>query len=131
MRKIYFVVIAFAMQSTAFAKDNIPAGVYMELFYGAKSGGGKEHHSLVAKLKKDDVLQGFEFFCISGRSRSAANVPGYAVDRERRIPPTLAKNCKGSAAILMGPVQGENIEQLEKHLDSNYMHLYSDIRVIY
>jgi hypothetical protein len=131
MRKVVFILAVIAIHSTVFAKGTIPAGIYMELYYGAKSGGGSEHHVLVAELKKDDALQGFEFFCINGRSRSAdSNVPGYAIDRERRLPPNLAKNCKGSAAVLMGPVQGENIEQLEKHLDSNYMHLYSELRIV-
>jgi hypothetical protein len=130
LKAALFILVVF-IHPIAFAKGAIPTGVYMELFFGVKSGGRSNHHMLVAQLKKDETLQGFEFFCINGRSRSAdSNIPAYAIDRERRLPPSLSKKCNGSAAVLMGPVQGENLEQLKSHMDSNYMHIYYDLRIV-
>ena len=101
MRRLILFTLTTALASFCFAQQQIPKGTYLELFYGAKSGGGSNHHQLVSRLKKDYMLQGFEFFCIKGRDRTAtSNVPGFAIDRERRLPPILAKGCQGSAAVL-------------------------------
>jgi hypothetical protein len=131
MRCLIIFVLTTTLPLFCFAQQQIPKGTYLELFYGAKSGGGSNHHQLVSQLKSDYSLQGFEFFCINGRDRTAtSNEPGFAIDRERRLPPVLAKNCKGSAAVLMGPIDGENVEVLVQYLEKNYLHLYSDLRRI-
>jgi hypothetical protein len=59
MRKMTFIISAIVINSTVLAECVIPTGTYIELYLGAKSGGGKEHHILVEKLKNDDDLQGF------------------------------------------------------------------------
>jgi hypothetical protein len=126
------VSISFLLfAASVFAADTVPPGQYMELFSGSKMGGTAYHGELITLLKKDTFLDGFKFFCIKGRDRSAdSSSPAYSIDREQRLPPELAKTCKGSAAILLGPVQGENLEAPRKHFDDNYMHLYSSLRTV-
>ena len=131
MSRPFVAALAAFVVTNASADPAVPKGVYMELYYGAKSGGPANHQALYRDLRKDSRLLGFAFFCVKGLSRAAdSNVPGYAVDRERRLPPVIAKQCTGSAAILMGPVQGENTEALENYLGQNYLHLYSALRKV-
>lgn len=126
-----FFTFALVCLSTAHAGSSIPPGEYMELYSGSKMGGPSYHDELRKELKKDAKLDGFAFFCVKGRSRDEkSNSGAYAVDREKRLPPLLAKSCKGSAAILMGPVQGENLPALKDHLEQNYMHLYMSQRTV-
>lgn len=130
-KSIAVILAAISLLTDVLAASVIPPGQYFELYSGVKMGGPKYHHELYKELKADKALDGFEFFCISGRDRSASSSsPAYAIDREQRLLPVRAKICKGSAAILMGPVLGENLESLKKHLENNYMHLYMDFRTV-
>ena len=114
-------------------QDGVPRGTYLELFYGTKSGGPSMHQDLLRRLRKDEELVGFAFYCISGLSRAAdSKVPGIAIDRERLRPPQVVKQCRGSAAILVGPVSRNELESIQHHLSTSgqYLHLYADVRVI-
>ncbi|WP_287129727.1 hypothetical protein [Candidatus Cyanaurora vandensis] len=131
MLKLNSALVLALVSVAASAAPLVPNGLYLELYYGAKSGGPSNHNSLYRKLSKDQELLGFALFCVKGFNRSAdSGIPGYAVDRERRLPPVVARQGKGSGAILMGPVQGENIEELEDHLGKTYLHLYSKLRKV-
>jgi hypothetical protein len=129
MRIISIAVILVMFASVAFAQTTVPKGIYLEMYYGTKSGGPSNHQQLFQELSKDQKLLGFAFFCIKGLSRAAdSSNPGYAIERERRLPPVVVKQCKGSAAILMGPVLREEIQDLLDHLANNYLHLYTNMR---
>lgn len=127
------VAAAVGFPGLVLSQTRPPSGTYLELFYGVKSGGPSMHGELIRKLRKDEELLGFAFYCISGLSRAADSaVPGIAIDRERMRPPRVAKQCKGSAAILVGPVHLEELQKVQDHLSRSdrYLHLYADIRAI-
>jgi hypothetical protein len=55
VEKFFYIAALLTAPFIVSAKDSIPSGMYLELFLGAKAGGGSNHQELVTKLKKGQI----------------------------------------------------------------------------
>jgi hypothetical protein len=107
-------------------ENKIESGTYLEAFYGSKSGGPAQHDQLFSSLSADPRLAGVAIRCIQGNSRTADTGRDETV-AERRVPPVVTRQCKGSGWLLIGPIGPEKAEELREYLQENFVHLYGGV----